>query len=89
MSVITVSTTVFSQYPECENVVVEDRITKEEARRTAEQEEELKASVKVSWLLWQMIATGSCSSCNLVAESSCSFPQGKAQVGYNHLISNK
>ena len=37
------------QYGEYEQVVVEDRIEKEKARRKAEQElEELKAAVKVS-----------------------------------------
>ena len=40
---------VFSQYSEYEKVVIEDRVAKEQARRKAEQEEEeLKAAVKVS-----------------------------------------
>ena len=39
---------IFPQYAEYEQVVVEDRIEKEKARRKAEQEaEELKASIKV------------------------------------------
>ena len=49
------STAVFSQYPECEKVVIEDRVAKKQARRKVEQEEKLKAAVKVSWLLQQHI----------------------------------
>lgn len=46
----TASTVLFpSQYSEYEKVVIEDRVAKEQARRKAEQEEEeLKAAIKVS-----------------------------------------
>lgn len=39
-----------SQYSEYEKVVIEDRVAKEQARRKAEQEEEeLKAAIRVSY----------------------------------------
>ena len=54
--IIVIYRSFFSQYSEHEKIVIEDRVAKKQARRKVKQEEvELKAAVKVSKLLWQLI----------------------------------